>query len=280
MTHVEALQAAFRNWWLPAILVSAAYRLRRFRRLRQWMLNRELRLRTRSGPTVVARLRDVGGPTDVFGAREYSLASVRLPDVQFVVDLGAHVGSFSLWALSSSRCSVLAIEPDPDTFEMLRRNLQQFGDRARCFQAAVAGQSGRRILRVAEDTAASVLEKPDSAAVIDGHEVRAMTLDEVFELAAFPRIDVLKIDIEGAEYEVVEHLAEGTLNRVETVLIECHGREPRAADGIADIMRREGFDVSSKRKSVELLVMEASRRAKSRQGPIDAGEDFRRDRRE
>jgi len=231
------------------------------------LMNSELRLRTRAGPVVIARLRDVGGPTDVFGAAEYAHASGTWADVRFVIDVGAHVGSFSVWALGLSRCEVLAIEPDPDTFEMLKRNLLRFGARARCAQVALAGESGERILRVAEDSAASALGSLEPGDPARRHSVRAVTLDEVFELAAFPRIDVLKLDIEGAEYEVFEHLATGILSRVGTLLVECHENERQGSDGIADILRQEGFEVSAKRKTAELLVVTASTRAKSRQAP-------------
>jgi FkbM family methyltransferase len=262
-SRISGLRAAFRNWWLPLVLGSIAHRLRRLPGLRARLMDLEMRLRTRRGPVLVARLRDLGGPIDVFGRAEYDVAGIDWPAARFVVDLGAHVGSFTLWAAGAAPCSVHAFEPNPGTFDLLRRNLAAQPERLRCTRAAVAGAAGSRRLALAEDSAANSIDPSRSAAAVPAAAdvtVTSITLGEALERAGFPRVDVLKMDIEGAEYEVLDQLAPRVLDGVGAIVLECHRRPGASAEDLAARLEREGFDVSLSGKSGELDLLVASRR--------------------
>jgi FkbM family methyltransferase len=254
MTRKEELKASFQNWRLPLVLGSLAHRLRRFPGLRAWLLDRELRLRTRRGPVLVARLRDLGGPIDVFGHAEYDLAGIDWPAARFVVDLGAHVGSFSLWAAGAAPCRVHAFEPNPATFELLRRNLAADPDRLRCTRAAVAGSAGTRQLALAEDSAANAIDPGGDVTVA------SVTLGEALAQAGFPQVDVLKMDIEGAEYEVFEQLAPRGLDGVGAIVLECHRGPGASPERLAARLAEVGFHVERSAKDGELDLLVASRR--------------------
>ena len=219
----------------------------------------ELRLRTRSGPVLVARIRDVGGPADVFGLEEYDFPSVGWPRVRFVVDIGAHIGSFSVWAVSSYRCRAVAVEPNPEAFALLQRNVGQFGGDVRCIQAALAAAPGVRTLVLGEDSAGTSLDPRTASGPVKTIEVEAITLAQAIEMAAFPQVDVLKVDIEGAEHEIFMNLDAGLLDAVQTVLVECHKRPGRSSDGIVEALAREGFTTSLTPKSDDLDLVVAVR---------------------
>jgi FkbM family methyltransferase len=259
-SRVGGLRTAFRNWWLPLVMGSIAHRLRGVPALRTRLMDREMRLRTRRGPVLVARLRDMGGPVDVFGRAEYDIAGIDWPAARFVVDVGAHVGSFALWAAGAAPCRVHAFEPNPSTFDLLRRNLAADPDRLRCTRAAVAATAGPRRLGLAEDSAANSIDPERAAAAGSGVTVDSITLGEALERAGFPRVDVLKMDIEGAEYEVLDGLAPRALDGVRTIVLECHRRPGASADGLADRLRDEGFHVTVAGKDGELDLLVASRR--------------------
>jgi FkbM family methyltransferase len=260
-SRIGGLRGAFRNWWLPLVLGSIAHRLRRLPALRARLMDLEMRLRTRRGPVLVARLRDLGGPIDVFGRAEYDVAGIDWPAARFVVDLGAHVGSFTLWAAGAAPCSVHAFEPNPSTFDLLRRNLAAQPERLRCTRAAVAGAAGSRRLALAEDSAANSIDPSRSAAPAPADvTVTSITLAEALERAGFPRVDVLKMDIEGAEYEVLDQLAPRVLDGVGAIVLECHRRPGASAGDLAARLEREGFDVSLSGKNGELDLLVACRR--------------------
>lgn len=192
---------------------------------------------------------------DVFGAAEYDVHQINRSEVRFVLDIGAHVGSFSLWAMTGNECLVVAIEPNPDTFALLERNLQHEGGRARCVQLGVAAEPGQRRLKLAEDSAANTLSASGDSD--PGVAVRVITLADALELAGFPQVDLLKLDIEGSEYEVFRSLRRGALEGVTAMVIECHGDRVEDTAAISDRLRGEGFEVFLERKSSELLLLVA-----------------------
>jgi FkbM family methyltransferase len=223
-------------------------------------MDAELRLRTRNGPVLTARLRDLGGPTDVFGMGEYGFATVDWPDVRFVIDLGAHIGSFTVWAVTNYHCRALAVEPNPETFALLGRNVDRFGGDVRCVQAAVARASGTRSLTLGEDSAGNALASEPATTPTRSVEVVAITLREAIEMAGFPSIDILKMDIEGAEHEILTNLHPGLLDGVRSVLVECHRVPGRSSEAIVQALAREGFSISLRRKSEDLDLVLAHRR--------------------
>src|ERR1700687_4549596 len=89
--RLALLEAAFTNWRVPGYLGSFAYRARRgspavFERL----MHVRLLLQTRTGPSLLARLRDVNGPAEVFGLDEYETPWLDWSHVAYVLDAGAH----------------------------------------------------------------------------------------------------------------------------------------------------------------------------------------------
>jgi FkbM family methyltransferase len=155
---------------------------------------------------------------------------------------------------------VHAFEPNPSTFDLLRRNLAAQPERLRCTRAAVAGAAGSRRLALAEDSAANTIDPSRATDASADVTVTSITLGEALERAGFPHVDVLKMDIEGAEYEVLDQLAPRALDGVGAIVLECHRRPGVSADDVAARLRREGFDVSLSGKNGELDLLVASRR--------------------
>ena len=131
-----------------------------------------------------------------------------------IVDAGAYVGAASLWFL---RCfpaaHVVALEPDPDSFRLLQKNLAPAG-RATAIQAAVAASAGNVRLVPQGDPWATQVERSD-----DG--VSSITMDQAF--ADVPGGDplVAKINIEGFESDLFSGQLDW-LDRVALLFIEPH----------------------------------------------------------
>jgi len=208
------------------------------------LLNTKLTLRIRSGPRLKARVRDMGDPLDVFGLGAYDFR-VDWTQAQYVVDAGANVGSFTLFAIAHGARQILAVEPNPETYDLLLENIRLSGveDRVLTLNRAVAATPGRTTLFSPKmSTAASILAGSDSAA--SAVTVEGVTLREVIESTGWPRVDLMKIDIEGSEYAVFGALDPDTISRVGVIFIECHsvpGCHPR---GIALRLLEAGFKVA------------------------------------
>ena len=116
-----------------------------------------------------------------------------------VIDVGANVGTYTLIAASQvgSGGTVWGFEPTPRTFEICKLNLELNGlqERAHMIRAAVSDRAGRAKLRLFELAGHNTLfgAHDDPSAI----EVETVTLDEA--MAPGARVDVVKIDAEGAE---------------------------------------------------------------------------------
>ena len=139
-----------------------------------------------------------------------------------VLDIGAHVGAFSCaLARAVPGAQVTAVEPSADRVAYLRRNVagNDFGGRVTTVQAAVSGQSGRRLL-----SPFGILEaNPESDA--GGEQVEVVAVEELLAASPGP-IDLVKMDCEGSEYEIVASASAATLQRIERLLLEYHPAPP------------------------------------------------------
>jgi FkbM family methyltransferase len=122
-------------------------------------------------------------------------------DCRTIVDAGANIGMFSVWAarqLPESR--ILTLEPYPETFARLQHNLEinQFGSRVEAVQLALAAQSGERLMPVeAESQRRNLIPadlQNDGVTVV---KVPSITIAELIDRYKLTQIDLLKMDIEG-----------------------------------------------------------------------------------
>lgn len=115
-----------------------------------------------------------------------------------VVDLGANIGYYTLLLakLVGPNGKVYAIEPHPDHFAVLVKNMETNGHRhVTCLQKAVSDGPGRARFNVSNEPAAHNLRaKSATGRAID---VETVALDDVVGHGA--RVDFIKMDVEGAE---------------------------------------------------------------------------------
>lgn len=256
------LRAGFTNWPLPALLAFVAHRTGRAGSGPLMAVGAvRCQLRARSGSVLTARVQDLGAPAEVFGRGEYDLPGIHWPGVEHVVDLGGHVGSFTVWAAERSRASFYVIEPNPAVFELLARNVERLVacGRVRLRGAALAGRSGRGWLELRQDDSAATRLLPSPAGA--GLEVDTITLDQALRESAFPRVDVVKMDIEGREYEVLGAAGPDLLRSVRHWIVECHPSPEGDAGAVSRLFQQAGYDTSLIAKPDQLRLLVASRRA-------------------
>jgi len=158
----------------------------------------------------------------VFIGREYEALSIS-KDFGLVIDCGANVGYSAAYFLSKFPGSVvIAIEPDPDNFRILKRNLAPYGERARVLQKGIWSRPAR--LKISESKyrdgrawSKQVIEcEATDPEGLDGIDIGSI-------IAEFGEggVSILKIDIEGAEAKVFAEDC-SWLENVETLAIELH----------------------------------------------------------
>lgn len=155
-----------------------------------------------------------------------------------ILDIGANVGSFALWALRRWPGSVVhSYEANPDTFELLQRNTRGnariHSINAAVFPSAEAGMA-KFFARYPGDGEAALLSYA-SDTFRDGVAV-ATHIVNVVTPAALPHADVVKIDIEGGEAAVL-----GALDLTETALVLAEFQNGRSRLQMQQLLAGSGF---------------------------------------
>ncbi len=150
-------------------------------------------------------------------------------DITTIIDLGGNVGMASLWFLNAFPATrVVTIEANPANFPTLESNLRPYGHRSIIVKGGAWWRKTKLALVNGDGLgAASVREArhdDDHATLMDGWDIPAL-----MALADFKQIDLLKIDIEGAEVDLLLKNADDWLPRVRNMSIETHGPESEAA---------------------------------------------------
>ncbi len=169
-----------------------------------------------------------------FEAREIDALCREIVPGTFVIDIGANIGTFTrrFARALQGRGSVIAIEPEAVNFRSLVRKLQGSGYEqwVEPIQAVAAERSGTLRLQSNADNPG------DHKIADDGVEVKAVTVDELMAARGWPRVSLIKIDVQGAEERVIRGAAE-TIRRQHPILfVEFHDQELRAMGSSAQAL--------------------------------------------
>jgi FkbM family methyltransferase len=206
--------------------------------------------------------------------REYHPPGYEIGPADVVIDVGANIGTVAVSAARAARDGwVYAFEPEPDNFALLQRNLA----RNRCrnvtaVRAAVLDAPGRVTLRTNPHNSGghSVRWQCDGPAVT----VTAVALRQVFDDHRIERCDYLKLDCEGAEYDILRGLPPAYFARVRRLVMEYHA-EPdekrERGDELVALLRGVGFRIDQYTDVVgsRCGLVFASRPKNCRESPVD-----------
>lgn len=149
-----------------------------------------------------------------------------------IIDAGANIGAFTLYALEHAPSArIVAIEPFPDTFRRLRAALPSSClARVRALNAALCSHSGgaRMDARNIGSQFRSLLDERSTGEIWPSAAVASCTLAEIIEQEG--DVDLLKLDIEGSEYEAVQACPIPLLRRIRRVAMEFHPFGPASGE--------------------------------------------------
>jgi FkbM family methyltransferase len=241
--RLELIRKTFSGWLLPTALLPlgkllqlqpGAWRLASpLGRLTATVTTREDRRR------IKVPLLDSWPTFEVFAFAEYGSRFIRWESLRTVLDCGAHVGSFALWVSRNQDARIVCVEPNPSVFPLLQGNLLPLGNRVRAWQLAVGGQAGMRTLHDQGFAAASSFERRSPRG--QRFSVETITLDELLDRSDFPTVDLLKMDIEGAEREVFDTVQPQTLRRIGAAIVEWHPFAGTRVDDLREKLQQAGM---------------------------------------
>ena len=157
---------------------------------------------------------------DQYDAKEF----LHSDDSKVILDCGANIGIFSLWAhYLSSESQIYSFEPTKSTFEILEKNIK-INNLDGCilnYNMAVGNRIDRIQLRSGKDSIGADNSLIDSGLQISDkitiQNVQMVTLDNFVQENNLPRVDFIKIDTEGYEKQIIQGASE-TIKRFSPVI--------------------------------------------------------------
>jgi FkbM family methyltransferase len=158
-----------------------------------------------------------------------------------VIDIGANIGVYSLWAERHGAVVTAAYEPGPDAFKALQDNVA--GRRVTPVQAAVVGDSNDRLVDL------FLHDERSTRNTLLGREIGSGSeLTRKISVSAVPISDVLtepcdllKLDCEGAEFDIITAASDEQLRRAMRIVVEFH-RIVGDPGALLNRLRDAGFD--------------------------------------
>lgn len=192
------------------------------------------------------RLRDEMGELPgtmavVFVRREYG----SLKKFKTIVDIGAHIGTFAVYAAQSCpEAKIFCYEPEALNYQLLNFNIRQnkLKGHITAYNCAVASTGGQRQLAVGDSLSNSFHLVPRGAR----HQpVQCITLGDILEYHELESIDLLKMNCEGAEYEILESCSDEILRQIRNIRLEYHNLDSpeRSGESLKRFLISKGYRI-------------------------------------
>lgn len=179
---------------------------------------------------------------EVFKFKEYRGIMEIIQNAQEdILDVGAHAGYFSLWAAAlNSKVKIFALEPVKQNFLFLQENLKanKFKN-IKPENMALSKQSKEIKIFLSEDSHNHSL-LPISEKV---EKVKSENFEDFTNKKKISKISLIKMDIEGGEYEIFENSIDIIAAKTENIFLEYHQTETKNFKIIENILRQNGFTV-------------------------------------
>lgn len=143
-------------------------------------------------------------------------------DPKIIVDCGANIGLSTLYFRRQFPGSIIiSIEPELANFNMLIKNSKKY-DNIDCLHAALWSKNGKvNVIDIGEGVASFITKEPgDQGNIIE--QISSLTIGEVILRFGVSTIDLIKMDIEGTEYELFNYKPEEWTDRINMLAVELH----------------------------------------------------------
>jgi FkbM family methyltransferase len=154
-----------------------------------------------------------------------------------VADLGSYKGFFSVLAATSAQgVKVYAFEPFPQNFELLRKNVELNGlSNVKCFNVAIGGRDEKGILHLYAKHNFQTFYSRTDAAPCGELPVEVWSMRRALGVID-ERVDLLKLNIEGMEFEALFSCSSSDLERVDRIVLEYHEEDINCGHKVSDLV--------------------------------------------
>jgi FkbM family methyltransferase len=203
---------------------------------------------------------DSGRLNAVFILNQYLQEGNAIGENDVVVDIGAHIGLFTVLASKAAvKGRVYAFEPFSANFGLLKENVSLNRlDNVTPVNAAVSSRTGRlRFFLNNTATWHGIYPRGEKVSEIS---VESVSLADFLKSEKISRIDFLKMNCEGAEYEILLGCPSAILKKIRMMSVEYHPVPGHGQQEIRELLERNGFAVRVRPFGVGLGMLYAKRK--------------------
>lgn len=179
---------------------------------------------------------------EIFKFKEYRRAGEIIQDASGVIlDVGAHAGYFALWATAqNSKAKIFCLEPIKANFDFLKENVAENKTKnIKAENVALYKETGQVSIFLSEDS-----HNHSLLPISENKElVKAVSFADFVKKNKIKNISLLKMDIEGGEYEIFQNATAEISAITENIFLEYHQTENKNFKVIENILRQNGFTV-------------------------------------
>ncbi|MCD4671213.1 MAG: FkbM family methyltransferase [Anaerolineaceae bacterium] len=189
--------------------------------------------------------------TEIFLGEEYCPSGFAINSNDVIVDIGAHRGVFVAYAALRTKNSIVAFEPDSENYRILQAFVSaNRWDNVQLYNAALGAKDGYiELFQSNTSTRHSVtgIDPVTKRKLSKSIRVQAFSLEKALE--NLPKINFLKMDCEGAEYDIIMNSNPETLKKIEKLAMEYHENiANHSAKELADFLKNYFPQVKMKEK--------------------------------
>jgi len=185
---------------------------------------------------------------EIWFEKVYTPAGFEINDGETVLDIGANLGIFTLFAASRNpHGEIVSCEPLPDLFQLLRHNCSlNHALNVKLLNVGVFSRKGQMTLfRHPRNLGGHSIYVGRTGDSPRAASIEVLPFDDLLDSTHLSHVDFLKMDIEGAEYEVIEGASREALGCVARMAMEYHDvPDPRfSLDRLVEKLTQAGFRV-------------------------------------
>jgi FkbM family methyltransferase len=186
------------------------------------------------------RTEDFGIINEIYVVKEYHPLIKYIHKNSIIIDIGAQMGVFSIFAANKDKnVRVYSYEPYSPNFNLLKKNisLNKMSHRILPFKLGVSGKKEKRDFVLCPiNTGGHGFYCKDSDKKI---KIDTISLKDVFDKNKIEKCDFLKMDCEGAEYEILYKTPKKYLDKIKSISMEYH-KNGNIKD-LRDFLEKKGF---------------------------------------
>ena len=153
----------------------------------------------------------------------YRIVDTPQHSIQVIIDAGANIGDETVrFRYFYPQAKIIAVEVESNNFRILQSNLKYDSD-VICINSGLWWRSAKlEVIQSDHNEGFSVIEIPDFSS---NPGISALSINDIINLYDITNIDILKLDIEGTEFELFSHGTHNWIDVVSAFIIECADHE-------------------------------------------------------